>query len=48
MHHDSQLADLVNVLAVDFDIVDRLRNSRKGYAQNDRKTIESLQGLTVG
>jgi hypothetical protein len=28
MHHQSQLADLVDVLAVDFDIVDRLRDSR--------------------
>jgi hypothetical protein len=48
MHHQSQLADLVDVLAVDLDIVDRLGDSRKGYAQNDRKTIEPLQGLTVG
>jgi hypothetical protein len=48
MHHQSQLADLVDVLAVDFDIVDRLGDSRKGYAQNDRKAIEPLQGLTVG
>jgi hypothetical protein len=28
MHHDTQLADLVDVLAVDFNIVDRLRDSR--------------------
>jgi hypothetical protein len=48
MHHHTQLADLVDVLAVDFDIVDRLGDSRKGDAQNDRKTIEPLQGLTVG
>jgi hypothetical protein len=48
MHHQSQLGDLVDVLAVDFDIVDRLGDSRKGYAQNDRKAIETLQGLTVG
>jgi hypothetical protein len=48
MHHDSQLADLVDVLAVDFEIVDRLGDSRKGYAQNDREAIEPLQGLTVG
>jgi hypothetical protein len=48
MHQHAQLADLVDVLAVDFDIVDRLGDSRKGYAQNDRKTIEPLQGLTVG
>jgi hypothetical protein len=34
MHHDSQLADLVDVLAVDLDIVDRLGDSRKGDAQN--------------
>jgi hypothetical protein len=34
MHHQSQLADLVDVLAVDFDIVERLRDSRKGDAQN--------------
>ena len=34
MHHDSQLADLVDVLAVDFDIVDGLGDSRKGDAQN--------------
>jgi hypothetical protein len=48
MHHQSQLADLVDVLAVDFDIVDRLGDSRKGYAQNDHKTIEPLQGFTLG
>jgi hypothetical protein len=48
MHQHAQLADLVDVLAVDFNIVDRLGDSRKGYAQNDRKTIEPLQGLTVG
>jgi hypothetical protein len=48
MHHQSQLADLVDVLAVDFDFVDRLGDSRKGYAQNDRKTIEPLQGLAFG
>jgi hypothetical protein len=48
MHHQSQLADLVDVLAVDFDIVDRLGDSRKGYAQNDRKTIEALEPLALG
>jgi hypothetical protein len=34
MHHQTQLADLVDVLAVDFDIVDGLSDSRKGDAQN--------------
>ncbi|MBU6387465.1 MAG: hypothetical protein KGS49_16095 [Planctomycetes bacterium] len=34
MHQHAQLANLVDVLAVDFDIVDRLGDSRKGYAQN--------------
>jgi hypothetical protein len=29
MHHHAQFADLVDVLAVDFGIVDRLGNSRK-------------------
>jgi hypothetical protein len=48
MHQHAQLADLVDVLAVDFDIVDRLGDSRKGYGQNDREAIEPLQGLTVG
>jgi hypothetical protein len=48
MHHQSQLADLVDVLAVDFDILDGLRDSRKRDGQNDRKSIEPLQGLTVG
>jgi hypothetical protein len=48
MHHQSQLADFVDVLAVDFDILDRLGDSRKGDAQNDRKTIEPLQGFTFG
>jgi hypothetical protein len=48
MHQHAQLADLVHVLAVDFDIVDRLRNSRKRDAQYDREAIETLQGLTVG
>ena len=33
-HHRAEFADLVDVLAVDFDIVDRLRDSRKGDAQN--------------
>jgi hypothetical protein len=48
MHQHAQLADLVDVLAVDFDIVDRLGDSRKPNRQNDRKAIEPLQGLTVG
>jgi hypothetical protein len=48
MHHHTQLADLVDVLAVDFDIVDRLRDSRKGDAQNDRKSIETLEPLAFG
>jgi len=48
MHQHAQLADLVDVLAVDFDIVDRLGDSRKGDAQNDRKSIKSLQDLTLG
>jgi len=48
MHQHAQLADLVDVLAVDLNIVDRLGDSLKGYAQNDRKAIEALQGLTVG
>jgi hypothetical protein len=34
MRHRAEFADLVDVLAVDFDIVDRLRDSRKGDAQN--------------
>ena len=48
MHQHAQLADLVDVLAVDFDIVDRLGDSRKRNRQNDRKSIEPLQDLTVG
>jgi hypothetical protein len=48
MHHDSQLADLVDVLAVDFDIVDGLGDSRKGDAQNDREAIETLEPLALG
>jgi hypothetical protein len=48
MHQHAQLTDLVDVLAVDFEIVDRLRDSRKGYAQNVRKTIEPLERLAVG
>jgi hypothetical protein len=47
MHHQAELADLVDVLAVDFDIIDRLSDSRKRNRQNDRKSIEPLQGLTV-
>ena len=47
MHHQTQLADLLDVLAVDFNIVDRLGDSRKGDDQNDRKSIESLQGLAL-
>jgi hypothetical protein len=47
MHHHSQLADLVDVLAVDLNIVDRLGDSRKGYAQNNRKTVESLEPLAI-
>jgi hypothetical protein len=45
MHHQSQLANLVDVLAVDFNIVDRLGDSRKGDAQNYRKSIEALEPL---
>jgi hypothetical protein len=48
MHHQPQLADLVDVLAMDLDIVDRLGDSRKGYAQNDREAIETLECLTFG
>jgi hypothetical protein len=47
MHQHTQLADLVDVLAVDLDIVDRLGDSRKGDAQNDRKTIEPLKRLAI-
>jgi hypothetical protein len=47
MHHQSQLADLVDVLAVDFDIVDRLGDWRKRHRQNDRKAIEPLESLAV-
>jgi hypothetical protein len=39
---------LVDVLAVDFDIVDRLGDSRKRNRQNDRKSIESLEPLALG
>jgi hypothetical protein len=48
MHHQAELADLVDVLAVDFDIVDRLSDSRKRNRQNDRKAIEPLESLAVG
>jgi hypothetical protein len=48
MHHQSQLANLVDVLAVDFNIVDLLRDSRKGDAQNYRKSIEALEPLALG
>ena len=34
MRHQTQFADLVGVLAVDINIVDRLGDSRKGDAQN--------------
>jgi hypothetical protein len=37
MHHQSQLADLVDVLAVDFDIVDRLGDSRKRDGQDQAR-----------
>jgi hypothetical protein len=39
MYQHAQLADLVDVLAVVFDIVNRLGDSRKGNAQNDREAI---------
>jgi hypothetical protein len=48
MHHHTQLADLVDVLAVDFNIVDRMRHSRKRHRQYDRKAIEPLERLAVG
>jgi hypothetical protein len=48
MHQHTQLADLVDVLAVDFDIVDRLGDSRKRNSQNDRKSIETLEPLALG
>jgi hypothetical protein len=47
MHQHAQLADLVDVLAVDFNIIDRLGDSRKGYAQNDREAIETLKRLAI-
>jgi hypothetical protein len=47
MHHQAQLADLVDVLAVDFNIVDRLGDSRKSHRQYDRKAIEPLERLAV-
>jgi hypothetical protein len=43
----AQLADLVDVLAVDFDIVDRLGYSRKSYRQNDSKAVEPLERLAA-
>jgi hypothetical protein len=48
MHQHAQLADLVDVLAVDFDIVDRLGDSRKRNRQNDREAIETLEPLALG
>jgi hypothetical protein len=48
MHQHTQLADLVDVLAVDFDIVDRLGDSRKRNGQNDRKSTETLEPLALG
>ena len=48
MHQHTQLADLVDVLAVDFDIVDRLGDSRKRNRQNERKSIETLEPLALG
>jgi hypothetical protein len=47
MHQHTQLADLVDVLAVDFDIVDRLGDSRKRNRQNDRQAIETLEPLAL-
>jgi hypothetical protein len=48
MHHQSQLADLVDVLAVELNIVARLRDSLMVYAQHDREAIETLEPLTLG
>ena len=45
MHHQSQLADLVDVLAVDFDIVDRLGDLRK---RNPQTGPEALGGRLEG
>ena len=36
MHHHAQLADLVDVLAVDFDIVDRLGDKTRREARGER------------
>ena len=47
MHQHTQLADLVDLLAVDFDIVDRLGDSRKRNRQNDRQAIETLEPLAL-
>jgi hypothetical protein len=47
MHHQSQLADLVDVFAVDFNIVDRLGDLRKSYRQNDSKAVEPLERLAA-
>ena len=48
MHQHTQLADVVDLLAVDFNIIDGLRDSRKRNAQNDRKSIETLEPLALG
>jgi hypothetical protein len=44
MHQHAQLADLVDVLAVDFDIVNGLSDARKRNCQDDR----SGSPLTLG
>ena len=51
MHHQSQLADLVDVLAVDFDIVDRLgdktRREARRKTQSERLSI-ATKSLALG
>ena len=47
MHQHAKFANLIDVLAVDFDIVDGLRDSRKRDGQNHRKAILTLEGLAL-
>jgi hypothetical protein len=47
MHQDAELSYLVDVLAVDFEIVDRLSDARKRYRQNHCHPTLSLKRFAL-
>ena len=48
MHQDPELTHLVDVLAVDFEIVDGLGGLMEGEMQDNRGTAVALERLALG